>query len=129
MRSRNVLGLVAAAFILLSAGAHGALGWQAMMVEIAKTNAPADLVRGLRIGWLFGSACMVIFGVLLLRLFIRRLRGHPEPGVHARIVGGGYLLFGVWALVTSQFDPFYAVFIVPGLLLITTGEMAAAADK
>lgn len=128
MRLRNILGLIAAAFILLSAGAHGLLGWPVMMAQIARTNTPPDLARGLRIGWLFGSACMVIFGVLLLRLFIRRLRGHPEPAVHARIVGGGYVLFGVWALVTSKFDPFYSVFIVPGLLLITTGEMAGASD-
>jgi len=129
MRLRNIVGLIAACFVLLSAAAHGALGWPAMMVEIAKTNTPPDLVRGLRIGWLFGSACMVIFGVLLTRLFIRRLRGHPEPAVHARIVGGGYLLFGVWAMVTSNFDPFYAVFIVPGLLLLTTGEVVTRSDN
>lgn len=129
MRFRNIIGLIASGFLLLSAAAHGALGWPAMMVEITKTSAPPDLVRGLRIGWLFGSACMVIFGVLLVRLFVRRLRGHPEPAVHARIVGGGYLLFGVWALVTSQFDPFYAVFIVPGLVLVTTGEMATSSDR
>jgi len=126
MRIRNIVGLVAALFVVISAGAHGALGWPAMMAELAKTNVPPDLTRGLRIGWLFGSACMIIFGAVLIRLFVRRLRGHAESTGPAQMVGGGYLLFGLWALFTADFDPFYAVFIVPGLLLLIAGSSASA---
>lgn len=127
MRFRNILGLIAALFVLLSAAAHGALGWPAMMAELAKTNMPSELAHGLQVGWLFGSACMVMFGVLLTRLFIRRLRGDAESAVPARIVGGGYVLFGTWALVTSNFDPFYAVFVVPGVLLLVTSQTSNGA--
>lgn len=118
VQRKPLIGLFAALFLVLSSGAHGLLGWPTMMQEIAKTNAPPDLVRGLRVGWLFGSACMAIFGIVLTRHFLRRRRGQNDDTVPVQLIASGYLLFGVWALVVSDFDPFYSVFIVPGLLLL-----------
>ncbi|MEO8502189.1 MAG: hypothetical protein ABI565_14810 [Vicinamibacteria bacterium] len=34
------------------------------------------------------------------------------------MVALGYLSFAAWAIVTTGFDPFFMVFIVPGVLLL-----------
>jgi hypothetical protein len=44
------------------------------------------------------------------------LLGWREFG--ARLTGLVYLAFGLWALAVSRFDPFFFIFIVPGLTLV-----------
>lgn len=118
MRVRTGVGIAASLFLIVSSAAHGMLGWPAMMRELAKTDTPPELTRGLEVGWLFGSVCMVTFGVLLTRLFARRWRRLHEDPAPVYIIALGYLAFGLWALQKTDFDPFYAVFIVPALLLL-----------
>jgi len=117
-RVRNVLGLIAAIIILLSSGAHSFLGWKALGAQLAATNAPGDLVNGLRIGWQFGGAAMLGFGLIVAMIFVHRLRGDGVPTFFALIVGVLYVAFGAWALVVSDFEPFFAIFIVPGVMLL-----------
>jgi hypothetical protein len=117
-RWRAIVGIVAGIMLLLSAVAHSVLGWKSLGGALAAARVPAELLRGVKIGWQFGGACMVVFGVIAIGLFVRRLRGSADPGWPVLLIGAGYLVFGLWALAVSGFDPFFAVFIVPALLLI-----------
>ena len=64
MTFKSLLGIVAGLILIVSAYMHTVLGWRAMGAELAKTNAPADLVLGLEIDWKFGGPLMLP-GVLL----------------------------------------------------------------
>lgn len=115
---RAVLGIVAGAFLILNAFAHSMLGWKAMGEQLAHTNAPADLVAGLRLGWMWGAVPMVVFGILAIGTFLKRLRGQPAPVFTAALVAAAYLAYGAWAAITTGGDPFFLLFVVPGVLLL-----------
>jgi len=114
---RSVLGLIAGVILVLSSGAHTFLGWQALGAELARTNAPADLVTGLEIGWRWGGTAMLVFGIVVIATFLKRYRGEPVSTFGAALVAVAYIAFGAWALVHSNYDPFFFIFIVPGVLL------------
>jgi len=119
-RARNILGIIAAVILLLSSVAHSLMGWPAIRAKLAESNVPADLVFGLQIGWQFGGVCMVVFAVILFSLFMRRLRGEAVSTLPALAIGIAYVVFGAWALMSSK-DPFFLIFIVPGVLLLIAG--------
>src|SRR5215213_8464525 len=110
---RKVLGVIGAILILLSSGAHSFLGWKALSAQLVAAGAPKNLITGLGIGWHFGGACMLTFASILLWIFLRGM-----PTLPAFFIAIFYLAFGAFALVVSNFDPFFAVFIVPGVLLL-----------
>ena len=111
-----MLGFIAGALILASSAAHSFAGWAAIGAELAKTNAPADLVTGLAAGWYFGGAAMLIIGVTVIVQFLE-VRRNPSASLRATQVAGlVYLAFGFWVLAVTR-EPFAALFIVPGLLL------------
>ncbi len=114
---RNLLGLIAGVILALSSGAHTFMGWQALSAELAKTNAPADLVTGLEIGWRWGGAAMLVMGTIVVTTFLKRYRGEPASTFAPALVAVTYLAFGAWSLFHSNYDPFFFVFIVPGALL------------
>lgn len=109
----RILGIIAAVILILSSAAHSLMGWKALAAQLAQANAPADLIGGLRIGWHFGGACMLTLGIIVLTIFIRRM-----PAMPAFATGVLYVVFGAWALAVSDFNPFFAIFIVPGVLLL-----------
>ena len=115
-RLRAILGIIAGVLMLLSAAAHSLLGWPQLGAELAKTNAPTDLVQGLAAGWHWGGAAMVAFAGIVIWLFARAFRGLPVDVTPARIIAVLYLVFGAGALAITR-DPFVMVFVVPGLLL------------
>jgi hypothetical protein len=114
---RNVLGLIVGVFLVVSAWAHSIMGWRALSAELARTNPPAELVTGLEIGWKWGGAAMLVFGVITTAIFLKRLRGEPLPTTGPALVSVAYIGFGAWALMHSNFDPFFFIYIVPGVLL------------
>jgi hypothetical protein len=117
-RTRSVLGLVAAAIVLLSSYAHSIIGWQALGGELAKINAPADLITGLEIGWRWGGLAMIPFGLILIATFWPRFKGRPGPSMFpASMIAITYIGAGAWAFVHSNYDPFFFIFIVPGVLM------------
>ena len=120
-RARDILGIIAAGMLILSSAAHSLLGWRAIHGELTTAQVPADLVVGLKIGWQFGGVAMLALGVILLALFLQRLRGGNAPLVPARVVALVYLAFGAWALVASGGKPFFFMFIVQGGLLAIAG--------
>ena len=116
-KSRTVLGLAAGVMLVLSSAAHSLLGWPVQAAELAKTTTPADLATGLEIGWKWGGVAILTFGVIVLATFTKRWRGERVWMLPAALAGVAYLAFGAWALYRSNFDPFFFVFIVPGVLL------------
>lgn len=130
-RRRTVVGIVAAAFMLLSSGAHSLLGWPVMRARLVAAGAPADLTLGLGVGWVFGGVCMLTFSLILLWTFRRAWRGLDVSLVPVRLIAAAYAAFGIGAMVASGGNPFYFVFIVPGLLLFVASPgtaHAASAD-
>ena len=117
MKIKSILGLVAGALLILSAGAHSILGWKAMSERLAQTNAPADLVQGLQIGWMFGGPVMLVFGILCIATFLKRFRGVPAPTLAPVLISIAYIAFAVWAALVTGGDPFFMLFLVPGVLL------------
>lgn len=115
-KARDVAGVIASVLILLSSAAHTLLGWKALSAELEAAHVQGNLLLGLRLGWYFGGLAMLLLGVILLALFGARLRGESRPLLPATVVAIGYLAFGAWALAVSG-DPFFTVFIVPGVLL------------
>ena len=118
-RARNILGLIAAILIILSSAAHSLLGWKALGAQLAAAGAAKDLIGGLRIGWQFGGAAMLTFGLVAGMIFFHRLRGEDVPTFPAFWTALLYVVFGAWALVVSGFEPFFVgVFLVPGAMLL-----------
>ncbi|HEX6641752.1 MAG TPA: hypothetical protein VF215_11600 [Thermoanaerobaculia bacterium] len=117
MKWRAMVGLVASLILILSSGAHSILGWKSLAAQLAATNAPADLVRGLQIGWEFGGFAMLAFGIIAATIFLRRLRGEAVSTLPTIVIGVFYVLFGAWALLVSR-DPFFLIMLVPGALML-----------
>ena len=130
-RLRSVLGIIGGAVIAVSSALHGLLGWPAMAGELARIQASPDLVGGLRVGWYFGSVAMLAFGLVAIVTFAARMRGQPASLAPVVIVAVAYLAFGLWALVASDMNPFFLIFIVPALMLLiaawSRGDAAPAA--
>jgi hypothetical protein len=117
MKTKSVLGLVAGVILMLSAGAHSILGWKAMSEQLARTNAPPDLVQGLRMGWMFGGPVMLVFGLLCIATFLKRFRGEVAPLLAPVLISITYIAFAAFAAISTGGDPFFMLFLVPGVLL------------
>ena len=116
-KTRSVLGLIGGGILILSSGAHSILGWQAMREQLARTNAPAELVTGLKIGWMFGGPVMLVLGTLAVVTFLKRYRVEPASTLAPALTAAAYLGFAAWAAIETNFDPFFFMFLVPGILL------------
>jgi hypothetical protein len=117
-RARLILGVLAGVMLLASSAAHAILGWKSLAEQLANTNVPSDLQTGLRIGWMFGGAAMVVLGFIAIITFVDRLRGGRGPLVPVAAIAAVYMAFGAWAIAASGGDMFFfGVFVVPGALL------------
>lgn len=104
--------------LVASSGAHSLLGWPQLEKSLLQQNVGANLVQGLEIGWHFGGVSMLVFGLIAIWLFSEVLRGR-EASLRAPLLTGlAFVAFGCWALGVSDINPFFIVFIVPGLLLL-----------
>jgi hypothetical protein len=117
-RWRVVWGLAAGVVLVASAGAHSLLGWPQLRTELSASSLPADAARGLEIGWHFGGGAMLAFGVIVLETFVRAFRGRAVSMRAPLVIGVFYVAFGVWALMVSGLNPFFAIFVVPGAVLV-----------
>jgi hypothetical protein len=117
-RFRSILGLVAGVVMMLSAAMHSLLGWKQIKSELAPLHAPADLVRAIGTGWNFGGAAMLAFGFIVVALFAHRLKGSTVTLRPALVIGATYVAFGAAAMAVNDFDPFFLVFVIPGVMLL-----------
>jgi len=127
---RTVLGIVAGLVLIASSAAHSLLGWPQLRARLVATNAPADLITGLAVGWHFSGVSMLAFGVLVLWTFTGRGPERLVSLVPARVIALVYVAFGVAALAVSGMDPFFLIFVVPGLMLLAAAwERGARARR
>jgi hypothetical protein len=117
-RTKPILGLIGAAAITLSSGAHGMLGWPGIGEQLTRAAVPPDLARALMVGWLYGSMAMATFGIVAAWLFTSRLRGRFVPAFPTMAIGIAYVLFGAWATTVTREAFFPLVFMLPGSLLV-----------
>jgi hypothetical protein len=82
-----------------------------------KAKIPSDLFLGLKVAWFFSGVLMLALGIVFAEFFLKRRRGVDRGGFMPAVIGGAYLAFGIWSFVISGFDPFFFIFIVPGVLL------------
>jgi hypothetical protein len=123
-KTRIALGYLAGVILVLSSAAHSLMGWPGIRAALARTNAPADLVAGMKMAWYFGALAMLLFGVIIIALFRGAQQGRPLPALVVPAIGLGYLAFGLNQFVVSGYDPFMAVFMLPGALLLAAAAPA-----
>lgn len=125
-RLRLALGLLASGFLLVSFIAHTFLGWPALHAELAKTTVPADLAGALRSGWTFGGVAMAGFGLIAAHQLVRAWRGVRDSSWTVGVIAAVYVGFGLWAMLgRGRVEPFYLVFVLPGLLLAAAAGAVA----
>jgi hypothetical protein len=117
-KARLVGGWIGGAVMVLSSAMHSFLGWKALGQQLAATEAPAGLVRDLALGWHFAGAAMLVLGVIVCAGFAAALKGRAVPPLPAVAIGLLYVVFGVAAFALSALNPFFAIFVVPGLLVL-----------
>jgi hypothetical protein len=117
-RFRSILGWVAGAAMILSSAAHSLLGWKLLKAALQKVQADHELISTLALGWHFGGAAMLALGFIVVALFTHRLKGSTVSLRPAIVIGTTYVVYGLWALTVSGFDPFFLVFVVPGLMML-----------
>lgn len=116
-RTRSMLGLIAGFMLIASSAAHSLLGWPQLRGALTQTRAPEDLVLGLAFGWHFAGAAMLTFGCIVLWLYVGAMRRSVVSYLPAFFIALLYLVYGAWAYAASGRNPFFFVFIVPGVLL------------
>jgi hypothetical protein len=117
-RGRLGLGLITGVLLAASSAAHSLLGWPQFRHGLSEAHAPADLIVGLSLGWQFAGVAMLVFGIIVILLFIDALKRRPVSLRPVLVIAIGYLVFGTWALTVSNLDPIGLVFLVPGALLL-----------
>jgi hypothetical protein len=128
-RFRIVLGLIAGGILVASSAAHSFLGWTQLRAALVRSQAPPDLVAGLAVGWHFAGVAMLTFGCIVIWLFTDALRSRPVSLLPAAIIAFVYVVFGIGALIVSAGNPFFFVFIVPGLMLFVASSWPATAPS
>ena len=103
--------------MIVSAAAHSLLGWKELKGALGSTQVPADLIQALGLGWHFAGVAMLAFGTIVVALFAQRLLGRTAPLMPANVIAAAYVAYGVGALLVTRFDPFFLVFVVPGIML------------
>lgn len=107
----------ASALIGLSSIGHAWPGWAGLRQALESHTGPS-ILRGVGIGWHFGSLSMAVFGLIGLRCAVLMRRGIPEARSIPAVIGAAYLLFGAGAMLATDMRPHYAFFIILGTLLL-----------
>lgn len=123
-RWRANLVTAAGVILVLSSIAHTFLGWGDIAPRLAGVD--SDLVFGLRAGWYFAGVSMLAFGLIAITTGAEMRRSLAPSQGTLLIIGASYTVFGLWALATSGLDPFFLLFLGPGLMLLG-GALGAAA--
>lgn len=121
----GILGVAVTLLILASAWAHGLIGWPTMQQSIGGGNVHPDVVGALAIGWYFGSASMLAFGLIVGLQAIRRLKHLPVDLGSLWVIAIVYLSFGAAAFVLRNLNPHFLIFVVTGVLTATFAFLCA----
>ncbi len=116
-RAARWLLLVVGVLLVLSAAAHALLGWPAIRAALLTSQAQGDVTQDVGIGWLYGSAAMLTFGVITLTVWWSARAGKVLSVAITAPISLLYLGFGTWAFVHSSLNPHFIGFIILGALL------------
>jgi hypothetical protein len=117
-RFRTILGYLGGLLLIGSSVVHTVFGWRGLSTSLAKTNAPADLVMGLSMGWHFAGVAMFVFGCIVIWELNDMGRGGSLALWPVMLIGVIYVGFGVWARAISGSNFFLMTFAIPGILLV-----------
>jgi hypothetical protein len=117
-RVQAKIGYAAAILILLSGAMHSVFGWKVMRKELTASMAPPELIKTLGIGWIFGGVAMLALGTIAIAATVKRGNDPNASLLPVFVIGIAYVVFGAGAMSVTRFDPFFLVFILPGLLLV-----------
>lgn len=122
-RAAEVLLAVASGFLLLSAAAHGFMGWPAVE-ESLEARIDREALDDVALGWIFGSVAMLAFGLLGFVGVGQALRGHGLDRWIPSVIGVAYVAFGVGALLYTHGNVYFLLFFcVPGALMLTAASL------
>jgi len=116
----SILYWLAAIVITLGSLGHGFLGVIPVRDAIQASTLPPDVTRTLWIVWYGTSLSMITYGLILFWAWPALRAGSSSRSAPAFIVGAFYLILGVGAYSYSGRDPFWIMFIVLGVLAIST---------
>lgn len=119
----RIIGSAAGVVLVLSSIVHSVFGWKQLSAQLVAAKVPSELLVALRIGWQFAGVAMLVFGVTAAALFLKGMHGEPAARLAVTATGIGYMGFGAWAFAISAFDPFFMIFLVPGVLLVAASWM------
>lgn len=117
---RAVLATLVAILLAASAAAHATLGWPPFRAELLERGMPAEAVGALAAGWYFGSIAMGLFAGIAWHV-AKLLRQGQAAFVSLRIIGAGYLVFGLGACLLRNYDPHFLGFAGIGVLALAAG--------
>lgn len=117
-RLRYLAGLLAAAWLILSSAFHSILGWKQLNANLAAAKVSAELTLGLKAGWQFAGVAMLAFGIIAFAILLKAYRGQNVYAFPIIIIGAAYTAFAAWALLASNWDLFFLMFLVPGVFLL-----------
>jgi hypothetical protein len=107
--------------LVIGLGAFGH-GHAAVKVHEAIDHLPIPdrIYQTIFVVWYSVSGTMLVFGAILVWIAFRLKGGDTSAVFVAYIIGVYHILFGVCALIYRNGDPFWALFVVLGVLLIGT---------
>lgn len=119
-RLRVILGYIGGVLLVASSVAHSLLGWKGLSTSLAQTQAPADLVTGLAIGWHFAGVAMFTFGCIVIWEIANLGRRGSLALWPVLLIGLVYVAFGIWARIVSNANFFMLAFVIPGAILVAS---------
>lgn len=105
--------------ILIGLGAFGH-GYSAVKIHEAIDQFPIvrPIYQTIFVVWYFVSGAMLVFGGMIVWISFRLKAGDASALPIAYGIGVLYFVFGVCALIYRRGDPFWALFVVLGVLLV-----------
>jgi hypothetical protein len=120
-RSARIVSLLSAVALFASGLAHAFLGWGQFASALEASAVPDAVVGALAVGWYFGSTAMIAFAAIALAAALRR---RASASLLLGIIGGTYVLFGLAAYLSRDFNPHFLGFVGIGVLAATAAVLS-----
>ena len=120
----SIVFLLDAIAIGVGAFGHGA-SVRHLHAAIDQFPIDADMHSMLYVVWYFVSGCMFAFGLMLIWVWQRLRAGDRDSLTIAAAVGMLYVGIGAFGLVYRNGDPFMAMFVVLGGVLLISGYVTS----
>jgi hypothetical protein len=109
--------------VLIGLGAFGHGSQPRHVQAIDQFPIEADIHSMIYVVWYFLGGCMLTFGVTLVWVWHRVRIGDARPIVVAALIGVLYVGIGGFGLLYRHGDPFMALFVMLGAVLLACGAI------